>query len=223
MTITQTASVATLDQLSTEELEMVLAKRKEEQRKEEQRRKAEYEQTRDALVTELVRSAIDYSNVLKQFKKEAFDLLKEFQRKMQEYSGNERETKGNFQIRSENENYKIVFKRHVSKGYDERAAEAEALLKEYMQTMVKKRDLQSYNIIMALLERNSVTGDYDPNLIGKLIKRKGDSDDPRWVKAIDLFIESWSEVKTVEYAQFYTKDDTGAWVAVPLNFSAIAI
>lgn len=222
-TLTEGAVFAQVDKLSTEELERLLATRKESERKEAQRRRTEYEQTRDLMVRELCKEAMELNKKLQQFKAHVFEVLTEFYKQMQEYSGTERDSKGNFQVKSNDERFKVLYARQTVKGYDERAGQAEVLLKDFMQTFVKKRDKQTYSLLMALLERNSVTGDYDPNLINKLVKRRGEFDDERWLKAIDLFVESWSEVKTVDYARFFVKNDQNAWVNIPLSFSAIPV
>jgi hypothetical protein len=128
-----------------------------------------------------------------------------------------KDNKGSFEIK--NEQFKIVVASQVKKSFDERSILAEEKLKEFLLIFVKKKNRSIYNLVMALLERNSITGDFDITNINRLYKMENDFDDPNWVEAIKLFKESFNATGTTIYVRFYERNANNGWGLINLNFS----
>jgi hypothetical protein len=211
-----------LENLTTEQLEELLAKRKRKEREEAKQKRLAYEKRRNDLVITQSQVAIRLRDMLKEFKTRAFEELAIFYNEMQQYGDVKKEGKGNFQLVDEESRFKILFASQVRSGFDERAELAESKLKAFLETTVKKRDLGLHDLIMSLLERNSVSGDFDIRLLGRLMEMEDKFDDPNWNEAIRLFKESYQEQGTSTYVRFYERDsENQGWKLINLNMASV--
>lgn len=209
-----------LDEISAEQLEQILAERKEKKRLENLAKKDAYERDRNSLVVSLISEAVDICTVLSEFKHHAMNKLNEWMNKMKEY-GEAKEEQQNFQLLSADGTLKVVFTTNITKGFDERAKNAEEKLKEYLEKKVKKRDKDSYKLIMSLLERNSVTGELDISNINRLYKMEEEINDPIFSESMNKFRESYTEHSSKKYARFLKKGENNQWQAIVLDFAAL--
>lgn len=210
-----------LADISIEEIEELLKEKQAAKLKAEQQKRTNYEKRKEEMINTLGGFAMSLQGQMRDLKLEAFKELMTFRQEMLDYGeirGGER-NKGSFQVR--NEKYKIEFSSQVNKCFDERAELAEKKLKEFLATFVKKSNKNAYNIVMALLERNSKTGDFDINLINRLYKMENDFDNPLWKEAIALFKESYSPYGTAQYIKFSVKNSNGGYDAIVLDFAKI--
>lgn len=211
-----------LSNLTTAQLEeLLLEKRKEEKAKKIQARES-YESGRDTLVEQLVARAKVLNDQMRDFKQYAIDQLEAFRETANDYGDIRRNSKGGFSLRHRITGEMVSLDRNSIPEYDERAASAEGLLKEFLEDKVKKRDLPTYRTIMALMERNK-QGDLTPSRIASLLKVKDNYDDPRWVKAMELFEESF-RIREISYSvSFYRKDSMQKDQAIVLTFASIPV
>ncbi len=220
--ITATVEHAPVVEMTVEQLEALLEKRKAAERKAKEKAKNAYLEKREMLINDLSGFAVSLQNQMMDLKYEAFSEITKFREMMLEYGdirGGEN-NKGSFELK--NDNYKIRFMSQVNKCFDERAELAEKKLKEFLATFVKKANKSAYMIIMALLERNSKTGDFDINLINRLYAMREQFNNPLWIEALDMFQESYSPYGTAQYIQFYKKDpNTNGWLPIVLDFAKL--
>jgi hypothetical protein len=207
--------------LTAKELEALLKVARENEKQAAAVARKAYEEERDYLTTHLCLEAHEVNMVLQALKQGAMLRLKTFREQMLAYGelkGGER-NKGNFQL--ETEQFKILFASQVKKSFDERSLLAEEHLKNFLNGFVKKRDQKLHKFIMGLLERNHKTGDLDIDNINRLYSMENDFEDADWQKAIQLFKESYNPTDTSEYIRFYTKNNSGGWDLINLNFSSL--
>lgn len=208
--------------MSAQELEAILKEKKQAERKEKEQKRKEYEQSRDEVVDRLAGFAVSIEGLLADLKYEAFKELTAFREKMLEYGtlrGKEA-NKGSFEIKTER--YKVIFTSQINKRFDERAQLAEAKLKEFMESFIRKRDQKTYKLVKSLLERNPKTGDYDIDLINRLYTMEDTFDDPNWKAALSLFKESYSPYGTAQYVRYFVKDETNnSWEPIVLDFAKL--
>src|SRR5574343_1379353 len=140
-----------LSEISTAELEALLKMKQQEDRERRARDRENYEQKRDELVAELVQRAHVLHMQIGDFKQYAIDRLEEFREIANAYGDIRRNSKGGFSIRHRATNEMVSLDRNAVPEYDERAALAETLIKEFLEDKVKKRDLPTYRTIMALI------------------------------------------------------------------------
>lgn len=211
-----------LSKLSSEELKKLLEKKEQEERNAYKKKKAEYEKNRDALVIGLFNSAKKLHEEMKSVKRMMITKLIGFKEYAKEYADIRSNSKGGFSLRSADGTKKVVYERNVKNEYDERAKEAETLIKEFLADKVRKRDEASYKLITGLMQKN-LSGDYSPALIAKLLKHEDDFNDERWSKAMKLFKESYNEVEVSYSVSFYEKDGLGKDRHISLTFSSIPV
>ena len=193
--------------LSKEELKAELERREAKEKKDAAKARQNYENTRDELVQKMCSSALYIHQIMREFKTESIQKLDAFYEKAKAYGDVRSTSKGGFSLRTSDGEYKVSYDRNTQVEYDERANLAEQQLREFLAHMVKKKDAKAYEVITGLLERGK-TGQFNPVAINQLIKMEDKFNDPRWVKAIQLFKES-HEIRLIAYSvSFYTKNKT---------------
>jgi hypothetical protein len=210
-----------LNDLTEEQLEELLAERRRKKQENERLAKESYEYHRDLLVNELTDEAEKIHLQLVEFKAKSIIRLEQFRTAAKKYGDIRGNSKGGFGLRSKDGNRKVALERNVKSEYDERAALAETLLKEFLEDKVLKKDKQTYRTITALMTRNKKTGDYNPTSINSLISIEDNYTDERWIKAIKLFKESFRVVDVSMSVGFYKKDEQGKDESIPLSFSSL--
>lgn len=206
--------------LSVEELEQMLAEKKKQQVENEKAARAKYVKERDALIINLSLVAMTMNKELEKFSLNAHEAMRQQRIKLDEYGGIRKNSKGGFQLMTEDGEYKIKYDYHGIADYDERANKAEELLKDFLQDTIKKKDKGLYNIIVSLLERNKA-GQLEFSRISSLYKYENDYDDPRWREAIKLFKESFVVKGSKMQPRFYKRAENGTYELINLNFSSI--
>jgi len=211
-----------LSKISTDELKELLQKKQKEEKKKRLLAKQEYEAKRDLLV----RSLVDRSNVLhnqmRDFKQYCIDTLENFRIEALAYGDIKKTSKGGFSLRHSETQELVSLDRNTIAEYDERASIAESLIKEFLEDQVKKRDQKTYRMVAALLERNK-QGDFTPGRVASLLKVKDNYDDPRWVKAMQLFEESY-RVRDISYSvSFFKKNRLDKDEAISLTLASIPV
>lgn len=211
-----------LADMSIEEIQELLAEKTKAQNAERAEKRRVYEEGKEHLINTLGGFAVSLSGQMLDLKLEAFRDLLRFREKMLEYGDirGKENNKGSFELK--NERYKIVFRSQINKCFDERAELAEKKLKEFLASFVKKKDNKAYSLVMALLERNDKTGDFDINLINRLYKMRDQFDNPLWHEALNLFQESYSPHGSAQYIQFLVKNDgNNSYEPVVLDFAKL--
>lgn len=211
-----------LSKLSAQELEALLAKKREEDKKDYERRKELYEMKRDIIVNELVTTAKQLHLEMSEFKNFAIQQLEEFRLEAMEYGDIRKNSKGGFSLRNTDGDNKVMYERNTLAEYDERADMAEELLRDFLADMVKKRDAKAYELVTGLLERGK-SGKFNPAAIAALLKMEDKYSDERWVKAMKLFKEAYNNRLIAMNVSFYTKDQMGKDTAIPLTFASLQI
>mgnify|MGYP001627236097 CR=1 FL=1 len=218
-----TEVLAALKDVSTAELERIVEARKKQETDAEKAKREAYEKNKNNLVYALCHFGIQLNDELLEFKQKAFNELRKFYEEMKAYGDVKEANKGNFSIKSADGKYMIKYSRQAIGSFDERANLAEQKLREFLAETVKKREKAIYELVMGLLERNKLSGDFDSNNIQKLYKLEDKFDHPLWKESIKLFKESFNETGTNYYARFFAQDSTGKFKNIDLNFSSLNV
>lgn len=209
-------------QMSTEQLEAALLEKKAKERQDALKKREEYEERRNALVFRRIKQARRLSLLLNEFKRETLEELEAFSKEANMYGDIRSNSKGGFGLRHSETGEKVSLDRNVVSEYDERAAMAETLIKEFLEDKVKKRDVPTFKTINALLSKNK-SGDFTPSQVARLLSIRDNYTDERWVKAIKLFEESY-QVREISYSvSFFEKDGMNKDTPILLSFAAIPV
>ena len=208
-------------ELTSAQLKELLKKKEKEEREQYLEKKKAYEAERDRIVTELTTKAKKLHTQMVAFKAEAMEMMEGFRIMAKEYGDIKGNSKGGFGLRSADGQMKVILERNTKTEYDERANQAEELLREFLLDKVKKKDQSTYRTIEALLTRNKKTGQYNPVGINSLLAIEDNYDDDRWRKAMKLFRESYQVIDVSMNVAFFEKDTMGKDDLIPLTFASL--
>lgn len=209
-----------VSELTAEELKTLLADVQRKEKAEKAKKEKAYQATKNQLVNELVHNAIGIRDILLEFKNSSFDRLKSHYELMKEYGEVKSNHKGNFQLKSDDGQFKVEFANQVIKEFDERSELAAEHLNEFLATHVKKRSEADYNMIKGFIEKKN--DKFDVSLVGRLFQMEDNYEHPLWKKAIELFKVSYVEVDSAQYVRFFKRNDqNGQYENINLNFASV--
>lgn len=209
------------ESLSTAQLEALLAQRKKKEKDALERAKKEYEAARDREIEDLMTEGSFLASRLEAFKKKCHEKMDVQSVKLEEYGQIRSNSKGGFSITHSKGNLRITRRRDTEPYWDERAAKAVELIKDFLQDTVKKRDVKIFKVLMSFLERNK-NGDLEYAKVFTLLQYEGEWDDQRWKEGLRLLKESYSvHMKGFGYEFKVKKGEDGKWENLTLNFTAI--
>ncbi len=205
-----------LSQLTPEELQAELDKRKANANTEKENQRKAYEDIKATAVMSLCHDAILINETLKEFKTKAFSDMQAIWEMLKEYSSRHADGKGNFRL--EHENYRVSYKRQGKPTFDERSHQAERHIIDFVNSKFEN-DVDTKDLVMSLLERKK--GELDINLVQKLYAMEDRFQDVNWKRGIELLKESYSFSHSKDYIGFEIKDNKGEWKAINLQFSNV--
>lgn len=208
-------------ELTTQELEALLKKRKAAEAKKLEKERAEYEANRDEKVFNMLNTARTLMKELGEFKQYCHIEMDKQSIKLAEYGKLRSNSKGGFMLKNGDDSLRVVRRRDTEPSWDERAVKGEALIKDFLSDCIKKRDAKLYEILIGFLERNA-NGDMEYSRVMDLYKHEDKYDDARWKEGLRLMKESFSNHFKAYGYEFKTRnEETGKWENILLNFSSL--
>ena len=213
-------STEALEQLTTDELEALLAKKKAKEKADQEKARLAYEKERDEKIFNIITTAKTLAKELGEFKNYCHIEMDKQAVALAEYGKIRSNSKGGFSVTDTNDTIKVTRRRDTEPVWDERSTKAIELIKEFLGDAIKKRDVKMYEILMSFLERNA-NGDLEYGRVMDLYKHEDKFDDPRWKEGLRLIKESFSNhLKGFGY-EFKFKNEAGKWEGILLNFSSL--
>lgn len=211
-----------LTKVSAEELEQLLAKKKQQETEAKLKRREAYESIRAEVVQKIetkVRAVASDVLGLFVFVTEETEAFREL---MAEYGQLIRP--GQLSYTLQEGNFKIEVKTNKVKKFDERADVAAARLIEFLQAWIDRSEKGTndpmYQLGMTLLERNKY-GDLDYKSISKLYDLEDRFNDPAYSAIMALFKESNIVEATATNFYFWEKSDLGVWRKIEPSFNRL--
>jgi len=207
------------NEMTPEQLEALAAKKRKEAVEKRQKERAAFESTLEETTSQMVGKALELAKMLEKFYKQTTDDLNAMRDILNEYGMIKGNSKGGFHLKTKDGKYKVVYRFKTLCDWDVRADKAEDLLKDFLKDVVLKRDVDSYELLMALLEKNKF-GNLEFSRIQSLYSQVDRFEDPRWKEAIRLFQESFVTTGSKMSLEFYKRaDESGKWEPISLNLS----
>lgn len=174
---------------------------------------------RHRLVVKLCQQAIALSEHEKKEKAKMRNAIRKFLKESYEGAGvrYEGDKKGNFTLASYGEEYKITVTFPDVINYNEQVGIARDLFAECLREWSKdgRPELVAFlNEVLQLDKQSRI----DRRFIGKVLKIK--SEDPRWIKGVNVLLESMNIISGKAYMRFYKQVPFGM-EQIQLNFSAL--
>lgn len=209
-----------IEDMTQEEIEAVLDKKRAAKARQQEKEKAAYEQARDKTVSDIMQKALGYHEAMRQFKAFCHTTMEEQAVSLDQYGKMSAKSKGGFSITDSTGNLRVTRRRDTEPHWDERSVKAAELIKSFLSDTIKKRDLDLYEILMGFLEKNS-NGDMEYARVMNLYQHESKFNDARWQEGLRLIKESYTtHLKAFGY-EFKNKGADGKWQNVLLNFSSL--
>lgn len=209
-----------ISELTTAELEALLAGKKKKEAQEREKEVKAYESMRNDAVINMMGRANSMYAVLKLFKDDVHEAMSVLADLLAEYGEIRSNSKGGFSVTSADGSMRITRRRDTEPLWDERGTKAMELIKDFLHDTVKKKDQSLFEILLSFLERNKA-GELEYARVFQLMQHEDKYTDPRWTEGLKLLKESYStNLKGYGY-EFKTKNEAGKWETLILNFSSI--
>jgi hypothetical protein len=204
-------------EMTTAELEELLASKKAEANKEAERRKNDYLKNKNNFLDDLLASFNHYRDGLTDLKKSAINHSENFNRLKYEIDGKSLPNYKSFELK--NEKVKVVVDEQERFDFTDEAVVHINAIKEIFKAKFEERNKGMYALLDSILMRNS-KGDYDAKLLAKArgqVKKIGDE---ALTAEFDKLQDCLIVVGTRKYIRVYVREDN-QWQDVSLNFSSL--
>lgn len=210
----------TLDQLSTKELEEMLAKKKKAETTKLEKERIAYEAQRDAFVSEKLQRAIELEQMISQFKQECHIGMEDQSAKLEAYGKLRSNSKGGFSLTDAAGILRITRIRNTEPRWDERSLKGVSLIEDFLATTVKKKDKDMYEILMSFLKR-SENGHLEYPKVMILVQHEGKFNNANWLEGLRLIKEGYSNHLKAYGYEFKTRSSTEKWNNINLTFASL--
>lgn len=209
-----------IEDMTDKEIEQYLQEKKKKQQQKLEREKKAYEKKRDQLIKRIVAQAIELNVALAEFKSECDEEMQLQHERLDEYGLIRGNSKGGFSITDQNDEMRITRTFDSKPRWDERAEKAENLIREFFETTIKKRDRKLAEMLLSYMTKDKA-GNLRYSSVMKLIQHEDKYDDPRWKEGIRLLKDSYNSTFSKFYYHIQTRDESGEWNTIELNFSKV--
>jgi len=177
---------------------------------------SEHDQTKDALIESLHAEALVLHQNLAGFKAKALSMIDEY---LQSVAASYNENwKGNATIYNFTGDKAIEIKISNKLAFDERLNVAKHKIDEYLLSLVKNSGKEIIALVTKAFKVDA-KGNVDVKQIISLKQHKFDH--PLWKEAMAIIDEALRVEATRRYIVFKQKDESGSWISITLNFSAM--
>lgn len=174
------------------------------------------DQSKDALIESLHKDALDLHQTLALFKAKALEMIDSY---LQQVAASYHENwKGNATIYNFSMDKAIEIKISNKLAFDERLNIAKQKIDEYILSLVRNAGKEIIALITKAFKVDA-KGNVDVKQIIALKQHKFDH--PLWKEAMAIIDEALRVEATRRYIVFKQKDDSGSWISITLNFSAM--
>lgn len=207
-------------ELTDEQLEQEIAKRKKAKAVKQAKLKDKYEKDRDESINIMIQNGMVAHKALSELKEMTHSLMETQAVALDNYGNMPTKSKGGFSITTKDGQFRLTRTRNTEPVFDERSDKAIELIKNFLGDVVKKRDVDTYEILMSLISRNK-NQDLEYSEVMNLLQHEDRFDDTRWTEGLRLIKESYSNhLKGYGY-EFKRKAPDGKWERINLQFSSL--
>lgn len=201
-----------------EQLEQMLKNRKRANDKKRRSERKAYEKKRDEFVSDMMKEALHYNEILTKFKEGLHSAFEEHQEILNKYGEIRKNSKGGFSLTSSDGKNRVKRIRATAPQWDERSKKGEELIMDFLKQKIRSKKL--HKLVMSFLQRDE-KGNLEYSRVMNLLKMRHEWDDERWIEGLNLMEESYTiHFRAYGYV-FEKRDEGGKWERVEMNFSSI--
>lgn len=209
-----------LENLSFEELQAEMERRKKAQEKQQKEAAKNHEKAKNEFIETTVARFKEERQSLKELKYNTINRGTELYREMFAVHGKTPRDVSQFSIVNDDQNKKIVIEIQERFAFTEEAKVAIDQIKAFFKGKFASRSKMVYNLLDTLLMKNN-KGDYDPKLLTKLRSQVKQIDNPELTAAFELLEDCQTVVGSSTYLRAYEKSDQGKWTDIVVQFSSL--
>lgn len=206
--------------LSTQELEQLLAKRKEAETAELRKKQKTYVDKKEAFIKKTITSFCEAAQFLKSLKSESITDGNTLHKEMYEVFNKAEKHQKSFSLISEDGIYKVEISTHDFQTFNEQSEVHLNSIKEIMEEKFAIRNKGVYAILNDIMMKNK-KGDYDETLVVKLNKHRQTVNDERFNFALDELAKCFQTYNSATYVRAFKKNDANQWKAINIQFSSL--
>ena len=210
----------TTQELSTKDLELMLAQRKSAEKAELKKRQIEYVNQKEAFIKKTVVAFCDAASFLKELKTETINQGNDLHTKMYDIFNKEEKDHKSFSLISEDGMFKVEISTHDFQTFNEQSEVHLNSIKEIMEEKFASRNKGVYAILNDIMMKNK-KGDYDETLVVKLNKHRDTVNDPKFNFALDELAKCFQTYNSATYVRVFQKNEANQWKAVNIQFSSL--
>lgn len=207
-------------ELTTAQLEQLLAKRKEAENAEMRKKQNEYQKNKEAFINKTIVAFCDVANTLKNLKVETIKKGNALHVEMYDVFNKEEKFQKSFSLISDDGMYKVEVSTHDFQTFNEQSEVHLNSIKEIMQDKFASRNKGVYAMLNEILMKNN-KGDYDETLVVKLNKHRETVNDPKFNFALDELAKCFQTYNSATYVRAYQKNEANQWQNINIQFSAL--
>lgn len=211
-----------LEDLTADQLEDLLQKKRMEERNASKIKRDAYEGIRSDVVKRIEEKTKEVVYDVKCLFQFVQDETTAFYEVMKEYGQLRRDGQMSYKI--ESGNFRLEVKSNKVKKFDERADIAAARLIEFLTSWIKDSEKGTndpmYQLAMTLLERNNA-GDLDYKSVSKLYSLEAEFASTEYSEIMQLFKESNVIEGNATNYYFYEKNERGVWLKLEPSFNRL--
>ncbi|SDE73436.1 DUF3164 family protein [Riemerella columbipharyngis] len=208
-------------ELSSAELEQVMAHKRAEERKALDTAREAYQQDKEAYIGQLLDAFKEQAETLKKIKGIAINEGLALNNRIYEINGKTpKEDQKTFTIKNEDDTARVVIDRQERFEFTEEAQVHITAIKDLFKEKFEQRNKGFYALLDSILMRNS-KGDYDAKLLTKARLQVRKIGDEALISEFDKLQDCMRVVGTSTYIRVYERDENKKWRDISLNFSSI--
>ncbi len=209
-----------ITEMSQDEIEEYLNKKKADGRSRAAKDKKAYEEEKHYVVKTLFDLANEASKFMTDVKKTCGIEMEKQATALENYGKFPVKSKGGFSIDNAAKTIRVTRTRDTMPHWDERSEKGAELIKAVLGDSLKKKDKDGYEMLMELLTKNDA-GQLEYSRVMILLQNEDRFSDARWHEGIKLLKESYSiHMKGYGY-RFKFKNAEGKWKNMDMNFSSL--
>ncbi len=180
------------------------------------------DRARDYVAESIVKRAMELRRDLEEFKADAINRVREFERFSAEESGVTMSPKGNVTVTTFDHSMKVEINVQNYIDFDERLQHAKSIIDDLLNEWTEEARTEVQEIVRAAFNTDKKGQVNKKEILGL---RKLKFGDPRWRKAISLIDKSITIHERKSYVRFYVRDprDENRWNSILLDIAKVSV
>ena len=207
-----------INELSEQELEALLAKKREDKKKALATEKRKYNEDKDNFLKDTANQFQDIQSIMKDLKKDVIHTSNELYERMYTIEGKEPKENKSFTLKNSDDTIRVTVERQERFEFNDEAIVHINAIKDIFKEKFAKRNQGLYEILDGLLIKGS-KGEYDPKLLAKARNQVRKLGDAALIDEFDKLDDCQKVTGSALYCRLHVRDENKRWdVLQPVGY-----